>query len=612
LTAISRFVILRRQEKEHLPKTRDAREKATTDPMDSTPRNDSLLYAVDETPPLWMAFFLGLQHVLLVFSGIVFIPLIVAKGSQIPPDQIEYVAFSSIIVTAVSTLIQVLRFGRVGSGYVLFMGSSGSFIACSLAAVHMGGFALVATMALISAPLEFVFAYSLRHLRKIVTPAVGGVVIMLVSVNLIPIAMRLWVGYPGTPHYCSRENLIVGALTLAVILVLGIFGSPRVRLWSPVAGTFCGYLVAWFFGILELSHFNQAVFFGFPRGHWPGIELHLTAAHIPILVAFCITTLVGAIESTGTAMAVQRVSERKFRKIDYDRVQGCLYSDGLGNLMAGLAGTVPNTTYSSTIAVLELTGVAARRVGVFGALLLGVLAFFPKLGAIVLDMPGPVLGGSLIVFLGILFATGIQLATATELNYRSSLIVGLSLCVGIVMENKLFFHEAIPAHLDALLGNGIATGGATAFILSLVFQFRPKAKASFQLPPDETRLPDLSGFIAGLEKSLDLPGRQLFSLQLACEEVYTVICRNRPAGGAEGQVQFSWTKESDFVQVDVEAKLALEDMDAPAPSYEPQKATPDDLEQLGLVILQKVARDVEHVRIAGYNCISFKIPGAPR
>ena len=59
------------------------------------------------------------------------------------------------------------------------------------------------------------------------TPAVGGVVIMLVSVNLIPIAMNLWVGYPGTPQYCSRENFVVGALTLAVILVLGIFGSPR-------------------------------------------------------------------------------------------------------------------------------------------------------------------------------------------------------------------------------------------------------------------------------------------------------------------------------------------------------------------------------------------------
>ena len=74
------------------------------------------------------------------------------------------------------------------------------------------------------------------------TPAVGGVVIMLVSVSLIPIAMDLWVGYPGTPHYSSWENLSVGALTLVIILILGVFGSPQVRLWSPIAGTFFGYL----------------------------------------------------------------------------------------------------------------------------------------------------------------------------------------------------------------------------------------------------------------------------------------------------------------------------------------------------------------------------------
>ena len=79
--------------------------------MASASQNRSLLYAVDETPPLWMSLFLGFQHVLLVFSGIVFVPLIVAKGSGVQPDQIEFVAFASIIVTAVSTLIQVQRFG---------------------------------------------------------------------------------------------------------------------------------------------------------------------------------------------------------------------------------------------------------------------------------------------------------------------------------------------------------------------------------------------------------------------------------------------------------------------------------------------------------------------
>ena len=60
-------------------------------------------------------------------------------------------------------------------------------------------------------------------------------------------------------------------------------------------------------------------------------------------------TLVGTIESVGDAMAVQRVSERRLKKIDDHRVQGCLYADGVGNALAGLTGTVPNTTYSGDI-----------------------------------------------------------------------------------------------------------------------------------------------------------------------------------------------------------------------------------------------------------------------
>ena len=73
----------------------------------------------------------------------------------------EYVAFAAIIVSSISTLIQVIRFGKVGSGYVLFMGTSGAFISCSLTAVELGGFALVATMSLLAAPFEFLVSYFL-------------------------------------------------------------------------------------------------------------------------------------------------------------------------------------------------------------------------------------------------------------------------------------------------------------------------------------------------------------------------------------------------------------------------------------------------------------------
>lgn len=567
----------------------------------------TLLYAVDERPPFWTSVFLGIQHVLLIFSGIVIVPVIVARGSDVPPEQIEFVAFAAIIVSSISTLIQVLRFGPIGSGYVLFMGTSGAFIACSLAAVKLGGFALVGTMCLLAAPLMFLFSYLLRFARNILTPAVGGVVIMLVSVNLIPITMQLWTGYPGTPHYCSWANLIVGLITLLTILLMGAFGGPRIRVWAPILGMVAGYLAAWHWGILEPAHFRQASLWGLPRGHWPGIFTGIGVEHLPLLLTFCVTTVVGTIESVGTAMAVQRVSHRHFRKIDYKSIQGCLYSDGIGHLLVGLAGTVPNTTYSSTIPVIQLTGVSSRQVGLYGAVFLGLLAFFPKVGAVVLDIPGPVLGGSMVVFLGMLFATGMDLATSTRLNYQSSLIAGLSLCVGIFMENKLFFHDAIPAVLEPFLGNGIATGCVTALLLTLMFRLRPRARSSLRLAADEGNLKTLNDFTAELQKPMRLTDSQLFSLQLACEEVFLYICRSEPQLGNGRMVRFRWADEGAYLQTEIETRSELDDLTAPRVPADLKQAEAEELSQLGLVILSKIAREVTHMQISGNNYISFKI-----
>lgn len=568
--------------------------------------NKKLLYAVDEKPPVILSMALGLQHVLLIFSGIVMVPAIVARAGNVPPDQVEYVAFASLIVSSISTLIQVIRFGKIGSGYVLFMGTSGAFISCSLTAVEMGGFALVATMSLLAAPLEFFASYFLRYLRKIITPEVGGVVIMLVAVNLIPIAMHSWVGYPGTPHYGSFEYLITGLATAFVILALIIFGNQVVRIWAPLIGIFIGYVIAYKLSILELTYFNDTKWFGLPRGYFPGIDMNLSMAHIPLFAAFLMTTLTGAIESAGCVMAAQKISVRNFRKIDYDSIQGCLYSDGLGNLLAGLAGTVPNTTYSSSISVLELTGVAARRVGIFGALFLAVLAFFPKFGAIILDIPGPVLGSSLVIFMGILFSTGILLATSKGLTYRSGLLVGISLCVGIIMEYDMFFHEQIPVYLKPFLSNGIATGGLTAFILSLIFIISRRAQVSLKMLPQKKRLFELNQFIDDNKETLHFTPRQQDLMQLACEEVFIYICESYEDQPAR-DMSFKWWLKSDSVQVDVAATSSLSDVDIPEMPDNPEKVDPEELAQLGLVILSKIARDVSHIKIGEHNYISFKI-----
>ena len=91
-------------------------------------------------------------------------------------------------------------------------------------------------------------------------------------------------------------------------------------------------------------------------------------------------------------------------------VQGPLNADGAGNLLSGLVRTLPNTTYSTSISLAEVTGIGSRRVGIIiiGALI-AMAAFFPKVAALVIAIPTPVAAAYLTVLLGMLFVQGMKI-----------------------------------------------------------------------------------------------------------------------------------------------------------------------------------------------------------
>ena len=93
-------------------------------------------------------------------------------------------------------------------------------------------------------------------------------------------------------------------------------------------------------------------------------------------------------------------------------MQGAVTADGVGNLLSGLAATVPNTTYSSSVSITAITGVAARTVGVYIGVAFIVLAFLPKFMALILAIPGPVVGAYTIVLMATLFVLGMRVVSA--------------------------------------------------------------------------------------------------------------------------------------------------------------------------------------------------------
>ena len=182
-------------------------------------------------------------------------------------------------------------------------------------------------------------------------------------VNIFPICFHRLSSVPAHIDPASLAGPFTAGATFLVVLAVSLLSSGQLRLWGPLIGVAVGCAVGSFFGILDLTAVREAAWVGLPAGSWPGLDLSFDARVWALFPAFAIVTIVGAIETFGDGIAIQRVSTRTREPVDFKSVQGAVNADGVGNLLSGLAGTLPNTTYATSISVAQLTGVAARRVG---------------------------------------------------------------------------------------------------------------------------------------------------------------------------------------------------------------------------------------------------------
>ena len=133
---------------------------------------------------------LGLQLGGLVLPGAVLIPTIVFRGAGQPEEVLLWAVFTSLVLCGVITAIQALRVGRLGAGYLIATGTSGAAIAVCIAALEAGGPALLATLVLALALLQFAVSARLALFRRILTPTVTGTIIMLTPVTVMPVVFE--------------------------------------------------------------------------------------------------------------------------------------------------------------------------------------------------------------------------------------------------------------------------------------------------------------------------------------------------------------------------------------------------------------------------------------
>lgn len=485
-----------------------------------------LRYQADEKPPLAMTVGLGVQLAALNLAAIMLIPTVVMRAAGQPESYVTWAVLASVGVCGLTTMLQAIRYGRIGTGHVLVMGSSGAFIPVCIAALAEHGPGMLATLVVISCLVPFALSWRLSLFQRILTPAVSGTVIMLIPITVLPIVGEM-LTVPGDGAAASG-GVISAIATVALIAGMALSARGALRLWSPVIGVAAGSLIAAFFGLYDFGRVGNAGWIDVPRAQWPGFDFGPEVW--TLLPGFLLAGLIASIRTISGAIAIQRVSWRQSRAVDFRAVQGAMTVDGLASLFSGVSGTVPSTAYSISVSVSELTGVAARAVGFAAGAVFLVLLFFPKAFAAILAIPDAVFAAYLAILLATLFMVGIRMALQDGLDYARAFIIGTAFLVGVTFQYDLVFPEKVASFAGGLFRNGMNAGGLTAIVLSLFVELTRPRRRRLETELDLSALPKIREFMAEFASRSGWGGDMLERLDAVSEEAVATLLRQDKQG----------------------------------------------------------------------------------
>ena len=396
-------------------------------------RDRSLRYQARDHIPGGLALVSGAQIVVLGITGLVAFSTVVTRAAGESEAYLAWAVFCSVAVSGAATALQASRIGRVGAGHILTIGPATAYIGICVTALADGGPGMLAVLVVLSSLLPLAISARLSLFRRLLTPTIVGTVTMLIPATVLPVVFGRLSDVPeGVPAMAAP--LTVGA-TVVVIGAIHLKAAPRLRIWAPVLGVVAGSIVAGAFGSYDLDRVLQADWIGFPSGAWPGIDLDSGPELLGLLPAFLFVALIGTIQTITAAVAVQRVSWRRSRAVDYRVVQGAVAADGVGKVACGAAGIMPTQTTTVSVPIIEITGVAARTVGIVAGVMMIALAFVPKVLAAVVAIPEPVYAAYLMVLLALIFVRGMSEVVQGGVGHRKALIVGLAFWIGVACQN---------------------------------------------------------------------------------------------------------------------------------------------------------------------------------
>ena len=310
-------------------------------------------------------YILSVQHLFAMFGATVLVPLLVGINPCI-----------AIMTAGIGTLIfQLCTKGKVP----VFLGSSFAFISPILAIMAIyndysyvqGGIIAVGIVYAIVALL--IKKIGSEKLMNLLPPHVVGAMIIIIGLSLVPSAVTN-----------INTNVVIALITLGISLVITIFGKGFLKQCGILIAVITGYILSLIMGVVDTSIITNSDLFFLPTLTLPKFSLNALMIIVPIsLCTMC--EHVGDIVTNGTVVGENFIKEPGLHRT--------MLGDGLATLVAGLLGSVPNTSYGENTSVLAITKNYNPKILKRTAIMAIILSLIGVFGALIQSVPACVIGG---------------------------------------------------------------------------------------------------------------------------------------------------------------------------------------------------------------------------
>lgn len=453
-------------------------------------KKKTILYSAAQTPPKGPLFFSSLQHMLLVVSLGMALPISIGRTLGLDLTLSTSLISAALFSMGITGILQTLPNKYIGSGFQSMSASDSAALAACVMAAQIGGIPLVLGMTIFSGILKAILGSFTFKLRKLFPPEVTGTMIFILGISILPTGLKYFLG-TSLPVF-NPTHLFVAVITLVVMLACSLFIKP-LKPYTALVGILFGFIVSAVTGVFDISSFGQLT-------QQPIIALPIYkelsySFNAQLLIPFSVVTVAAIVDNIGDYSSCQSADNPKFEKPDWKSIEGGIRGSALGSLIAGFIGGPIQSTATTNIGIASASGITSRKVAYLASGMLIIAAFFPIIGGALSLIPTPVLGAVLMYSICYIMAGGFSALATRSLDDKRIFVIFLSISFAI---STLIpgMYSFLPEKVQAVLCSPMVMGVGILLITTLLGKIGTKRQTEFTTGTDTDDVKEVNAQIA--------------------------------------------------------------------------------------------------------------------